>query len=631
MNRLRSPVAVHRVALAVLVAGSTLLAAEPPTAEQLPALRKSLKDPAPAVRQRAALALAEAHDAEAIPVLIDLLADLDAQQRQPIEEFLTQLAGEWAPAVNFAADDKIARKIRRDAWAAWWKNTNGEALLDALRAHTLTDEGRQQIRDLLSRLGSDDFGKREVASRDLFALGRIALPQLREAARDKDAEVARRAKLLIDRIEREPAHRLPAAAVRLLALRKPDGAAAALLAYLPHAEDDNLAEEVQKSLTVVALHEGKPDPALLRALEDTRPMMRAAAAEALIPSGREGRAACRDLLKDKASLVRMRAALSLSIAGEREAVDVLIDLLTVLPAEQAGQVEDALYQLAGDSAPKESLGTEPAERQKCRDAWAAWWKANAKRADLTRLSVQPLLGYTLVCDTGKNRVYEIDREGKERWAIEGPQLPADAWVLPRNRVLIAEYSGNRVTERDLKGKVLWSKDGLPGNPVSVQRLANGNTVIATRGGAVLEVDRAGKQIYLVQIAGGVLAAYRLRTGSIVCLTQQGKCVQVDTKGKQLKSFDTGFVPTDIGGIDLSPSGRILYSPQQNSNKVMEYDAAGKKTLELPAPQAATATGMSNGHILVASYQSHRIFELDRAGKVVWEHKNAGHAYRARRR
>src|SRR5262245_44625399 len=192
-----------------------------PSTKQMPVLRKSLKAPATEVRLRAALALAEAHDAEAIPVLIDLLTELDAEQRRPVEEFLTQLAGEWAPLVNSSSDDKIARKVRRDAWVAWWKNTNGAALLEALREHTPTDQTRQKIHDLLVRLGSDNFGIRQAASRELFALGRVTLPQLREALQNKDPEVVRHAKQLVGQIEREPAHRLPSAALRLLSVRKP--------------------------------------------------------------------------------------------------------------------------------------------------------------------------------------------------------------------------------------------------------------------------------------------------------------------------------------------------------------------------------------------------------------------------
>ena len=89
---------------------------------------------------------------------------------------------------------------------------------------------------------------REAASQELSTLGRRSLPQLREAAGSKDVEAARRAKMLIERIEEDPAHRLPAAALRLLAMRKPAGAVEALLAYLPHAEDESLTTEVQKSL-----------------------------------------------------------------------------------------------------------------------------------------------------------------------------------------------------------------------------------------------------------------------------------------------------------------------------------------------------------------------------------------------
>src|SRR5262249_7202001 len=161
-------------------------------------------------------------------------------------------------------------------------------------------------------------------------------------------------------------------------------------------------------------------------------------------------------------------------------------------------------QLASDSGPKEWLGAEPAEKKKYRDAWAAWWKVNAGRVDLGRLTPRPWYGYTLVCDSSNHRVFEVDRHGKERWAIENVPYPSDAWVLPNKRVLIAQLrgsiehdlqgSGSRITERDFQGKVLWVKEGLPGMAVSVQRLRNGNTFIATLA-QLLEVDRNGREVY----------------------------------------------------------------------------------------------------------------------------------------
>jgi HEAT repeat protein len=611
-------------------AGVALCRAAPP--QSVPAVRNLLKDPAPAVRLRAALALAETGDSEAIPVLIDLLAELSAEQRGPVEEVLTHLAGEWAPALEFARDDEVSRRIRRDAWASWWRHTDAPLLLETLARHTLTADKRERVRRLIGRLSSEEFATRESAAQELAALGRIALPQLREARKDRDAEVARRTALLIERIEREPAQQLPLAALRLLVVRKPPGAVEALLAYLPHADEEARIEEVRHTLGRLALRDGKLDPALRQALSEAQPLVRAAAARALIEGGgAEGRAAARKFLGDEAPLVRLHVAGALARAGEREAMPVLIDLLAVLPAEVCEQVEDALYGLAGDGAPEVSGGDKPEERKKSRDTWAAWWKTNGDRVDLARLSRPPSLGYTLVCDTATNRVFEVDRHGKELWSIDNVQQPFDGVVLPGKRVLIAEFAANRVTERDFHGKVLWEKQ-LPGNPSNVQRLANGNTLVAMNNGAILEVDRTGKEVYTIPtVAGAVLAARRSRRGDIFCLTiNGGQCLLLDTTGKQLGSFATGHDPNSAGGIDLLANGHVLVACQQ-AGKVTEFDREGKKVLERDVAGLRTASVLSNGHILAACQATQRVCELDRAGKVVWEFKAAGQPFRARRR
>lgn len=623
LRGLADPVGVRRAA-----AGVALAQAAPP--EQVPAVRKLLHDPARGVRLRTALALAQTNDAEAIPVLIDLLGVLSAEERRPIEEFLTQLAGEWAPAQQFHSEDKIGRRIRRDAWASWWRNADADSLLAAVREHTLTSEGRVKIAGLIAKLSSEDFTVRENASKELFALGRISLPQLREAAQSKDAETARRAKQLIDRIEHDPIHHMPAAAVRLLAVRKPAGAVEALLAYLPFAEEETLALDVRKSLTALARLDGKPHPALLRALEDGNPALRSTAGEVLTKGGgREGRTAARKLLADRSPEVRLQVALALTSVKERDGVPVLIDLLTVLPLDQMGQVEDALHQLAGDTAPEVPSGTETAERKKCRDAWAGWWKLNARRVDLARLNARPWYGYTLICDLQGNRVYELDRKGNQRWSIGNVGGPTDVRVLPGNRVLIAEYGADRVTERDLSGTILWEQ--RVANPVNVQRLPNGNTFVATLNGPIFEFDRSGNEVARLNNPCGMnLAAQRTRRGAIIALSQNGQCCVMDSSGKQLKTFASGQNQNCFGCIDVTSNGRIIVAVQHR-NKVVEYDADGKKLLEVDAPNPMSATSLPNGHILVASQATQRVCEVDRAGKIVWEHPNAGQVVRARRR
>jgi hypothetical protein len=288
-----------------------------------------------------------------------------------------------------------------------------------------------------------------------------------------------------------------------------------------------------------------------------------------------------------------------------------------------GQAEDALYQLAGESAPKETPGAEAAQRQKYQAAWAAWWKANAQRVDLARLTDRPWYGYTVICDA--NRVYELDRRGKERWTLDVPQ-PIDAVVVASDRVLVAEWNGNRVTERDLKNNIVWQKQ-VGSSPTNVQRLPNGNTFIATTNGGVLEVDRTGKEVYAIKaLPANVQAAYRSPRGPVVCLLGNGQCVLMDTSGKQLRSFPCPG--NGAGCIDVLPSGGILVV---RGNKVAEYDSEGKKLRELDVTvNPTTPTGMPNGHILVSSQSNSRVVELDRAGKIVWEHRGQA-CYRARQR
>jgi hypothetical protein len=55
---------------------------------------------------------------------------------------------------------------------------------------------------LVARLGSPRSGERDTAARDLEALGAAALPRLRQARQSDDAEVRRRARLLVQTIER---------------------------------------------------------------------------------------------------------------------------------------------------------------------------------------------------------------------------------------------------------------------------------------------------------------------------------------------------------------------------------------------------------------------------------------------
>lgn len=162
--------------------------------------------------------------------------------------------------------------------------TQTAALLDWLRKQVVSDTGRAEIQALIRRLGAESFPVRERASAELVDRGSAAIPLLREALKDPDPEIANRAERCLRKLKEESPATL-AAAVRLLALRRPAGAAEVLLAYLLSVSDDEVAREVRYALAQVAMRDGKPEPVLERALNDRNPVRRAAAAGAL---GRDG-------------------------------------------------------------------------------------------------------------------------------------------------------------------------------------------------------------------------------------------------------------------------------------------------------------------------------------------------------
>ena len=456
---------------------------------------------------------------------------------------------------------------------------------------------------------------------------------LRDALRDSELEVSRRAQRCIQRIEEEPANRLPAAALRLLALRKPAGAAETLLAFVPFAEDDSI-DEVKSALTALAVRDGKPDPALLRALSSSHRGVRGAAAEALAHAGPEARPALRKVLADADLTVRLRAALALA-PRDAMAVPVLIDLIANadLTDDQAGNIHDFLLPLAGDQAPEAPRDNAEA-RKKSSEAWAEWWKENSAKTDLGKLTRphHQMLGYTVISEYNAGKVTELGRDHKPRWSFTGVQSPVDAWVLPNNRVVVAEYGGNKVSLRDLKGNTLWTKQ-LNCNPHNVQPLPNGNIFIAGNI-QIVEVDRNGKDVALPlkdvqQLAnsmGQLTGAYKARNGHIIVMGQNGRCVRFDASGKEIKSFNTGL---NNAWLDVMANGRIIMATN-GGNQINEYNADGKLVLQLPVQQVSMVTGLPNGNFLVASNGLNRMWEMDRKGKMIWEYQGQG-PFRARGR
>jgi hypothetical protein len=554
-------------------------------------------------------------------------------------------ASQGPPAPEAKEPDTTAedQKTLRDIGV----NPDGASLLEYFRKRTLPAADPKKIEQMIRQLGDDDFATREEAHAGLAALGAAASGGLKLFEKDGDTEVRKRVLELEQRIEAKAEPAVQSAAARLVAKTRPAGAADVLLAYVPFAVDTGVVDEVCKALGAVAVRDGKLEPAVLKALEDSVAVKRAAAAEAVIRAGAEAQQpAARALLKDTDAQVRLRVALALVSRKDKEAVPVLIDLLGELGPEQLWPAEDVLVRLAGEKAPPVSLGTNEATRKAAREAWQKWYTDHRDAVDLAKLEqAEALLGYTLLVHQTPNRVVngkfqppafevlEIKPDKSVRWKFTVNSQPVDAQVVGENRVLIAEFQGMRVSERDFKGNEVWSKP-VPGNPIAVQRMPNGNTFVVLRNG-LFEYDRKGNEVFAYQRPQhDIVRGKKLRTGDVVYVTNIGNAAvftRMEPKTqKAVKTFNIGPVNNIFGGMDVLPGGGILVT-SPTAGRVVEYDADGKEVKSFNVQWPLSAVRLPNGNVLVASQNPGRVVELNPAGQEVWAYQAEGAVFNAKRR
>ncbi len=417
---------------------------------------------------------------------------------------------------------------------------------------------------------------------------------------------------------------------------KPAESAAVLLAYLPSAEDEGVAETIRQALAALAVRDGKAEPALVAALANKSAVLRAAAGAALararlpdvVPNVRK-------LLQDRDPRVRLRVGLALTAGRDKDAMPVLIRLLDELPPEDTGLVMSLLDRLAGDTLPPVLPGPDQAARRRYREAWQTWWKDHQARIEPAQLEqASRTLGFTLIVLLDLGRVEDLDTTNRIRWKIEGLERPLDAQLLPgEERVLVAEYQANRVSERNLKGEIVWKK--MVQGPLAAQRLPNGNTFITTEH-QLVEVDKNGKELFTYVRPDGAsfMRAVKLRNGDVVSIIQLGvpRYVRLTPSGKEFKEVKSWGVQvrTSGGRIDVLPNGHVLI-PEMDNNRVVEYDADGQGVWEVAIDQPISAVRLPNGNTMVTLMRENRAVEVDRAGREVWQFKADTRVTRAFRR
>jgi HEAT repeat protein len=297
-----------------------------------------------------------------------------------------------------------------------------------------------------------------------------------------------------------------------------------LLRFLPFAGSEEVEEEIWFGLDALTARQQRIPAAISEALQDDSPVRRALAGYMLARRGdREQRATAKKLLADSDPLVRLRTAQGLLGAKDKTAVPILIALLEDAPVLLAWQAEELLCYAAGEgAAPGVVVGLGSADaRQKCREAWAAWWKTQGDQVDLRKRdeeSRRPIL--LLLWGTGfndPNNVWVSGCDGRVRWKLEMPGRSGKTefsvmdvhLMMPAGRLLIAQFSyesSNQrpedvagITERGLDGEVF--RRHRMNDAVQCRRLPNGNTWILSRRGEIQEVSPSGEIVSSQRMVG----------------------------------------------------------------------------------------------------------------------------------
>jgi outer membrane protein assembly factor BamB len=237
-----------------------------------------------------------------------------------------------------------------------------------------------------------------------------------------------------------------------------------------------------------------------------------------------------------------------------------------------------------------------------------------------------------VADHNTGRVIKIKLDGTLLW--DAPNGNGhDVQVLPNKNILINH--GGVVEEIAADKKVVW-KVGRPLviSAESVQRLTNGNTVIADNGCMkVIEVNRTRKLVWEFNVPNNnkrktptMRQVRRLSNGNtLICASTEDKVIEVSPEKKVVWSYALPFpyLATRLANGNTlissgdgygSPRGFFVIEVAKDGQSVWKYggaDAPKDQQLQWPSGHARLA----NGNTLIAEALASVIREVSRDKKT----------------
>lgn len=187
-----------------------------------------------------------------------------------------------------------------------------------------------------------------------------------------------------------------------------------------------------------------------------------------------------------------------------------------------------------------------------------------------------------------------------------------------------DYTQGKVFLIAADGTVAWQYKTTKCNDLWV--LPGGNVLFNT-GRGVKEVDRAGQVVFAYESSSEIYACQRLDNGNtFVGECNSGRLLEIEPAGRIVKEVRLLPAGRDGGHLYMRNARRLANGhylvTHYGEQVVREYDADGKTVLTIPAAGGPhSAARLPNGHTVISCGDlpgGARIFEVDRAGKTVWQ-------------
>ena len=495
---------------------------------------------------------------------------------------------------------------------------NFEGIKKYLNDIHISEEQKRQATSLIGLLGSEDYQIRQEATKKLSHFPGLPIEEFDRAKKDSDAETVYRIEMVARFLNLSFGKTL-AATYRVIVDKKITGLMPEIIRSKPFTQNDqSLVDGMLEA--IVATATPADDKQLRGLLNEDSVKVQAAAVEGLYLSQKKG---VTELLKEltaqtnRDDFVRFKAAESLADLGERSALPNLIELLESTNVNVRTWAGNTLQISTGVDHGYTGYAKEDVRKESV-DKWKKWLAADGDTAKL-RFPLKKFIefesylnGNTLLACGYKNKVIELNPDGKEVWSVDA-QGAWSAEKLKNGNVLVACYNQNKVVEFDLKKNEVWTYPCK--SPLNVRPLKNGNVLISEYSGRrVIEVNREKDIVWSYSADASVADAVRMPSGNTL-VAAQSKIVEVDMKGKVVWEYPTN----QPYGVQALKNGNILVA-KFTPGQILEINRKKEIVWQYDCKNPTDAMMLPNGNILIT--ENTQFIEVTREKKVIWTKSGA---------